>query len=163
VTVRDGNVHMARQVDSLTLEHGRAKRALAFAGFCVGHERRADHAHRRLVTDMDDRLVGCGGLLNLSGRPIGEPDRLAVNRPQQTGAACNDHAQTGDNSEQDHVAVFFANSHGGKTWAEEVGSGSCRAARQSGRREQMVPVERIELPTFGLQNRCSTAELNRQT
>jgi hypothetical protein len=26
----------------------------------------------------------------------------------------------------------------------------------------MVPVERIELPTFGLQNRCSTAELNRQ-
>ena len=27
---------------------------------------------------------------------------------------------------------------------------------------EMVPVERIELPTFGLQNRCSTAELNRQ-
>jgi hypothetical protein len=26
---------------------------------------------------------------------------------------------------------------------------------------KMVPVERIELPTFGLQNRCSTAELNR--
>ena len=26
---------------------------------------------------------------------------------------------------------------------------------------RMVPVERIELPTFGLQNRCSTAELNR--
>jgi hypothetical protein len=26
----------------------------------------------------------------------------------------------------------------------------------------MVPVERIELPPFGLQNRCSTAELNRQ-
>jgi hypothetical protein len=25
-----------------------------------------------------------------------------------------------------------------------------------------VPVERIELPPFGLQNRCSTAELNRQ-
>jgi site-specific DNA recombinase len=29
--------------------------------------------------------------------------------------------------------------------------------------KRMVPVERIELPTFGLQNRCSTAELNRQT
>jgi hypothetical protein len=28
-------------------------------------------------------------------------------------------------------------------------------------RKQLVPVERIELPTFGLQNRCSTAELNR--
>jgi hypothetical protein len=28
--------------------------------------------------------------------------------------------------------------------------------------EKVVPVERIELPTFGLQNRCSTAELNRQ-
>ena len=27
----------------------------------------------------------------------------------------------------------------------------------------LVPVERIELPTFGLQNRCSTAELNRHT
>jgi hypothetical protein len=26
---------------------------------------------------------------------------------------------------------------------------------------RVVPVERIELPTFGLQNRCSTAELNR--
>ena len=26
----------------------------------------------------------------------------------------------------------------------------------------MVPVERIELPTFGLQNHCSTAELNRR-
>jgi hypothetical protein len=26
----------------------------------------------------------------------------------------------------------------------------------------MVPVERIELPTNGLQNRCSTAELNRR-
>jgi hypothetical protein len=25
----------------------------------------------------------------------------------------------------------------------------------------LVPVERIELPTNGLQNRCSTAELNR--
>ena len=29
-------------------------------------------------------------------------------------------------------------------------------------RVRMVPVERIELPTFGLQNRCSTAELNRR-
>jgi hypothetical protein len=28
---------------------------------------------------------------------------------------------------------------------------------------RLVPVERIELPTFGLQNRCSTAELNRRT
>src|SRR5579871_2866804 len=27
---------------------------------------------------------------------------------------------------------------------------------------RLVPVERIELPTFGLQNRCSTAELNRR-
>jgi hypothetical protein len=26
---------------------------------------------------------------------------------------------------------------------------------------KLVPVERIELPTFGLQNRCSTAELYR--
>jgi hypothetical protein len=30
-------------------------------------------------------------------------------------------------------------------------------------RSLMVPVERIELPTFGLQNRCSTAELNRRS
>jgi hypothetical protein len=28
--------------------------------------------------------------------------------------------------------------------------------------QTLVPVERIELPTFGLQNRCSTAELNRR-
>jgi hypothetical protein len=26
----------------------------------------------------------------------------------------------------------------------------------------MVPAERIELPTFGLQNRCSTTELRRR-
>jgi hypothetical protein len=31
-----------------------------------------------------------------------------------------------------------------------------------GAMENVVPVERIELPTFGLQNRCSTAELNRR-
>ena len=29
--------------------------------------------------------------------------------------------------------------------------------------KKMVPAERIELPTFGLQNRCSTAELCRHT
>jgi hypothetical protein len=29
-------------------------------------------------------------------------------------------------------------------------------------RDGVVPVERVELPTFGLQNRCSTAELNRR-
>jgi hypothetical protein len=28
-------------------------------------------------------------------------------------------------------------------------------------RDSLVPAERIELPTFGLQNRCSTAELSR--
>src|ERR1700741_4091236 len=41
-----------------------------------------------------------------------------------------------------------------------------RAAERSVNRvrlaEWLVPVERIELPTFGLQNRCSTAELNRR-
>jgi hypothetical protein len=29
--------------------------------------------------------------------------------------------------------------------------------------ERVVPVERIELPTFGLQNRCTTAVLHRLT
>ena len=38
-----------------------------------------------------------------------------------------------------------------------LGIGSLRDAAT------VVPVERIELPTFGLQNRCSTAELNRRT
>jgi hypothetical protein len=39
-----------------------------------------------------------------------------------------------------------------------------RAANRENPQKQsifVVPVERIELPTFGLQNRCSTAELNR--
>jgi hypothetical protein len=36
-------------------------------------------------------------------------------------------------------------------------------APRAGPEQGMVPVERIELPTFGLQNRCSTAELNRLT
>ena len=34
-------------------------------------------------------------------------------------------------------------------------------ARRMGSRCVLVPVEGIEPPTFGLQNRCSTAELNR--
>ena len=29
--------------------------------------------------------------------------------------------------------------------------------------QRLVPVERIELPTFGLQNRCTTAVLHRRT
>jgi hypothetical protein len=37
-----------------------------------------------------------------------------------------------------------------------------RGASKAVSAKRMVPVERIELPTFGLQNRCSTAELNRQ-
>jgi hypothetical protein len=43
-----------------------------------------------------------------------------------------------------------------RTRPAQMGKGSVSA-------KQVVPVERIELPTFGLQNRCSTAELNRQT
>jgi hypothetical protein len=35
--------------------------------------------------------------------------------------------------------------------------------RQHNSLKSLVPVERIELPTFGLQNRCSTAELNRHS
>jgi hypothetical protein len=34
--------------------------------------------------------------------------------------------------------------------------------RQRRHRGKLVPGERIELPTNGLQNRCSTAELTRQ-
>ena len=50
-----------------------------------------------------------------------------------------------------------------------VTSGICaKSATSQGRQirqriDLLVPVERIELPTFGLQNRCSTAELNRLT
>src|SRR3978361_1730618 len=36
------------------------------------------------------------------------------------------------------------------------------AAKPNQPLKTLVPVERIELPTFGLQNRCSTAELNRR-
>jgi hypothetical protein len=46
------------------------------------------------------------------------------------------------------------------------GAASCGSGETAGplsHIELVVPVERIELPTFGLQNRCSTAELNRQT
>jgi site-specific DNA recombinase len=44
-----------------------------------------------------------------------------------------------------------------------VGVGPARTAKNTMSAKQVVPVERIELPTFGLQNHCSTAELNRQT
>src|SRR6185369_1159614 len=39
---------------------------------------------------------------------------------------------------------------------------NCWDNKESPDAEVVVPVERIELPTFGLQNRCSTAELNRR-
>ena len=38
----------------------------------------------------------------------------------------------------------------------------CRKERQTPV-QKLVPVEGIEPPTFGLQNRCSTAELNRHS
>jgi site-specific DNA recombinase len=41
------------------------------------------------------------------------------------------------------------------------GPGSIAGASGGVSAKLVVPVERIELPTFGLQNRCSTAELNR--
>jgi hypothetical protein len=44
--------------------------------------------------------------------------------------------------------------------ADFAAGGKCRKAYITG--ALLVPVERIELPTFGLQNRCSTAELNRR-
>ena len=47
-------------------------------------------------------------------------------------------------------------------WPSRFGSAGGDCGYKSGKRLiLLVPVERIELPTFGLQNRCSTAELNR--
>jgi hypothetical protein len=42
------------------------------------------------------------------------------------------------------------------------GPSAPRGAYKALSAKRVVPVERIELPTFGLQNRCSTAELNRR-
>jgi hypothetical protein len=42
-------------------------------------------------------------------------------------------------------------------------AGLLNEARQANALILMVPGERIELPTNGLQNRCSTAELTRLT
>lgn len=53
-------------------------------------------------------------------------------------------------------------------WARYICKGIwCRCDRPDGDLldwdlPEMVPDEGIEPPTFGLQNRCSTAELNRQ-
>src|SRR4051812_13490449 len=59
-------------------------------------------------------------------------------------------------------------SAGCATIAPLLSGGRCNIARVAERNVKphqaagwLVPVERIELPTFGLQNRCSTAELNR--
>src|SRR3981189_1691081 len=43
-----------------------------------------------------------------------------------------------------------------------MGAKSAPIANNAMSAKLVVPVERIELPTFGLQNRCSTAELNRR-
>ena len=45
--------------------------------------------------------------------------------------------------------------------AKPVGAKAASTVNNSVSAKLVVPVERIELPTFGLQNRCSTAELNR--
>ena len=45
----------------------------------------------------------------------------------------------------------------------EAESRDDRDAIGNGSRTGTVPVERIELPTFGLQNRCTTAVLHRRT
>src|SRR5947208_17044586 len=46
--------------------------ALAFAGICVRNKWRADHAHRRLVGDVDDSFDGGGRMLVVAGCPTSE-------------------------------------------------------------------------------------------
>ena len=62
------------------------------------------------------------------------------------------------------TSVALTGRRGGEIFAAGILCRICQiaAASKFGKRLiLLVPVERIELPTFGLQNRCSTAELNR--
>ena len=116
------------------------------AGIGVGHEGHADHADRS--------LIGEGGLLvgGSSSRRRG----IERGRGESNQGAHQCHRR-----EQHHVAVVFADSHECENpqGPELVPPGNGGQGLTQG---EMVPTERIELPTNGLQNRCSTAELRRR-
>ena len=83
-------------------------------------------------------------------------------RPVRRVSGQGDGAFVGVNTE------LFRYSGAGQTAQREHGKARYNRASMDRRhrgprfdRQKLVPVERIELPTFGLQNRCSTAELNR--
>jgi len=65
-------------------------------------------------------------LLDTASGPISQPDRRVAGESQQRSAACDGHAEARDNSQQDHVAVFFANPHAGKTRQSGSSSGNAR-------------------------------------
>ena len=101
--------------------------ALAFARIGVGDERRADDSDRRLIADVDDRALGRSRLrwracLLRRDCSIGEAGRLVVVSLYQCGATCDHHCKQGDDRQQNHVAIFFANSHAGRTVTAAAGS-----------------------------------------
>jgi len=100
-----------------------SSQALSFAGIRVRDKRCADRADWRRVAYIDDSLVRWDRLLDAAGRSVREPHRLVIGGINQRGAAGNCHADRGDDSEQNHVAVFFANSHPVKTRKGTAGSG----------------------------------------
>ena len=90
----------------------------------IRNKGRADHAHWRLVRDIDEPLVRRWRWrwLGAHARTVGEPDLFGIAKSQQADAARNGHADAGDRCEQNHVAVFFANSHAKKTGQRRDGS-----------------------------------------
>jgi hypothetical protein len=100
--------------------------------------------------------------LNLAPLMAGEPAPRPVDKPGDKGRYRNGRRPRGNGTGTD-VPVFVP-------VATVVRRRLRRLRRCVGSAKSLinmglfvVPVERIELPTFGLQNRCSTAELNRRT
>ena len=91
---------------------------------------------------------GCARALVCSGAccSISEADQLVVVRPNQCSAACDHHRKQGDHRQQDHVAVFFANSHAGKTREMAVGSGPDGAANDRRLAAGRAGIGRVSAP-----------------
>ena len=66
--------------------------------------------------------------------------------------------------EADGHLALGSRDDGRQTERSRAAPGGSKRAKETlpGRDAEVVPVERIELPTFGLQNRCTTAVLHRR-
>jgi hypothetical protein len=98
--------------------------SLTIARTGVWCKRGAHHAYGGLVSDQDGRIVSRRSLFF-----SGIPDLVPTGWPDQTCCRGNDHGGRRDGGKQEHITVFFANSHAEETWRRKLDSGHGADAR----------------------------------